>query len=179
MKTSDKSRRLFIGSSLALGAGALLYFNKTKPKKILMFKNQVQILLHSSYYLFPHSKLGPGAIDLSISSYLAQVLKDERILEEDRGYFLKGATWLEESAYEEYNKSFLNLNNSEKEELLQTVSKYKWGKNFIYTSLSYIFEALLSSPVYGSNKDGLGWKWLEHSAGFPQPKSRDEIYYEV
>lgn len=173
------SRRLFIGSSLALGMGALFYFNKSQSSKIIVFENQIQVLLHSSYHLFPHSKLGPGAIDISISSYLAQVLKDERILEEDRAYFLKGAKWLEESAYEEYDNSFLNLNTLEKENLLQKISKQKWGENFIYTSLSYIFEALLSSPVYGSNKNELGWKWLEHSAGFPQPKFTDEIHYEV
>ncbi len=173
------SRRLFIGSSLALGIGTLFYYNQNQSTKIVMYENHTQVLLHCSYHLFPHSNLGPGAVDLSISSYLAQVLKDERILEEDRAYFLKGAKWLEESAYEEYTKSFLNLNTEQKEELLQKISTKRWGENFIYTNLSYIFEALLSSPVYGSNKGELGWKWLDHQAGFPQPKSIDEISYDV
>ncbi len=173
------SRRVFVGSSLALGVGVFFWLNSKNDKKIKIHANNIQVLLQCAYHLFPQSRLGPGALDLNISSYLSQVLSDERILQEDRHYFLQGATWLEESAFEEFNQSFLNLNITEKEKLLQTIARKRWGENFIYTTLSYIFEALLSSPVYGSNQNEIGWKWLEHEAGFPQPSSKDEITYEV
>lgn len=173
------SRRVFVGSSLALGVGAVFWFSNGNKDKIKVYANNVQVLLQCAYHLFPYSKLGPGAIDLNISSYLSQVLADERIMQEDRHYFLQGATWLEESAHEEFNQSFLNLNSRDKENLLQMISRKRWGENFIYTTLSYIFEALLSSPIYGSNQNEIGWKWLEHQAGFPQPSNKEEITYEI
>lgn len=179
LKHNRLSRRVFVGSSLALGVGTFFWLYSRNNKKIKVYANNEQVLLHCAYHLFPQSKLGPGAIDLNISSYLSQVLVDERIMQEDRHYFLQGATWLEESAYEEFNQSFLNLSSRDKESLLQIISRKRWGENFIYTTLSYIFEALLSSPIYGSNQNEIGWKWLEHQAGFPQPSSKEEIIYDV
>ncbi len=170
---------MFLGASLALGAGAFLFLNSDRGSKVKFYANNVQVLLHTAYHLFPHSKLGPGALDLHISHYLGEVLKDKRILQADREYYLKGAFWLEESSFEIYDKSFLNLSLGEKEDLFQKVSRYSWGENYIYTSLNYILEALLCAPVYGSNPDAMGWKWLEHNPGFPQPKSIKEISYEV
>jgi Gluconate 2-dehydrogenase subunit 3 len=173
------SRRVFMGTSLAAGLGFLLYVGYDKKTGVKLYSNKVQVLLHSAYHLFPHSALGPGAKDLNISGYLGFVLKDERIMKEDREYFLQGAAWLEESAFETFDKSFLNLTTGQKEELMQRVATQRWGANFIYTSLGYIFEALLSAPVYGSNRNETGWKWLEHNPGFPQPASKEEINYAV
>lgn len=177
---TDLTRRLFIGGSLAIGAGAFVLFNKEKKElNLSLFAKDTQVLLHTAYHLLPSSKLAPSALDLHISSYLAFVLKDKRILKEDRDYLLKGAYWLEESAFEEYNKSFLNLTRDEKEELLQDISEHRWGKNLIYKSLSYIFEAMVSAPIYGSNIDKIGWKFLNHNPGFPQPTSKKEITYDL
>lgn len=174
-----QARRVFMGVSLTAGIGLLMFINAKKRSGTQLYTNNVQVLLRSAYHLFPHSALGPGARDLRISAYLSFVLKDERILKEEREYFLQGAAWLEESAYEQYDKSFLNLDTVQKEELMQSVSRHRWGENFIYTSLGYIFEALLSAPVYGSNVNEIGWKWLEHNPGFPQPANQKEIDYAV
>lgn len=171
------SRRTLLGGCLAAGIGALLWQGSRDEDKVRLYANEVQVLLHTAYHLFPHSKLGPGAVDLHISGYLSYVLADERIMEKKRQRFLKGAGWLEESAYEGYGKSFLNLAKNEKESLLQKVSQEGWGKHFITTVLNYLFEALLSAPLYGSNLDEIGWKWLEHTPGFPQPTTIKEISY--
>jgi hypothetical protein len=173
------ARRLFIGASLTAGLGLLLYIDNDKKTGLKLYSNKVQVLLHSAYHLFPNSNLGPGAKELNIAAYLSFVLKDERIIQEDRERFLQGAVWLEESAFEMYNKSFLNLTSTQKEELMQSIATQRWGENFIYTNLGYIFEALLSAPVYGSNTNEIGWKWLEHNPGFPQPMTQDEINYAV
>lgn len=178
MNQTKLSRRVFLGSSLVFGAGAIFWL-QNKDKKARLYANETQVLLHAAYHLFPRSGLGPGAKDFHVSSYMAFVLEDERIMKEDRDYFLKGAFWLEESSFDEYNTSFLNLSYEEKEELLQATTQDRWGQRFVYTCLGYIFEALLSSPVYGSNIDGMGWTWLEHNPGFPQPLSLKETAYEV
>jgi len=178
LKQNTLARRAFLGTSFLLGAATLYWFNQ-KDKKVRLYANETQVLLHSAYHLFAHSELGLGAKDIHIASYLAFVLKDKRIMKSDRDYFLKGAYWLEESAFETYDSSFLNLSYDQKERLFQNISKERWGRNYIHTTLGYIFEALLSAPIYGSNIDGIGWKWLEHNPGFPQPQFIEEITYEV
>ncbi len=172
------SRRMFMSAAIAMGAGAIYYLNRPFGN-INIYANNIQVLLHTCYHLFPNSKLGPSAIDLHISDYLLFVLKDKRIPKEDISYFLKGASWLEESSFEEYKKSFLELDTDKKESLLQLVSRKRWGENFIHSCLNYIFEAMLSAPVYGSNIAGKGWKWLEHDPGFPQPVKIKDIQYDV
>lgn len=179
MKRVNPGRRLFVGLGIAAGLGLFIYTGNEKNVKTRFYSNSMQVLLHSAYHLFPISKLGPGAKELHISSYLSFVLKDERIAKDEREYFLQGALWLEESAFEEYGKSFLNLSIFEKEKLFQAVCLKSWGENFIYTSLTYIFEALLSAPVYGSNTDEIGWKWLDHAPGFPQPEQSEDVSYAV
>lgn len=179
MEKASLTRRLFIGGSLAIGAGAFILSNRDKELDLSLFAKDTQVLLHTAYHLFPQSKISPSAADLHISAYLAYVLKDERIMKEDRDYILKGAYWLEESSFEEYDRSFLGLNRDEKEELLQDIAAYRWGENYIYTTLTYIFEAMISAPVYGSNTDKTGWKWLEHNPGFPLPKTAKEIAYDL
>jgi len=178
LKTVHLRRRVFLGSSLIFGIGAIGWF-KYQNKKTRLYSNETQVLLQLSYHLYPTSTIGPGAKEIHIASHLAFVLKDERILKEDRDYFLKGAYWLEESAFDEYNKSFLNLSAKEKEELLQDITQKRWGERLVYTCLGYIFEALLCAPVYGSNPNETGWKWLEHNAGFPQPATLSETVYDV
>lgn len=172
------SRRTILGGSVAVGISLLLWLNDkdTSPR---LYSKDVQVLLQTAYQLFPHSKLGPGAVDLHIAAYLSYVLQDERIMEEERHYLLKGAGWLEESAFESYGKSFLSLAIDEKESLLHKVSRDRWGENFIYRVLNYILEALLCTPVYGSNVKEIGWKWLEHNPGFPQPPTKKEISYDL
>lgn len=178
MKKESLTRRIFLGTSLVFATGAVYWFQNSK-KSLQVYANDTQVLLHAAYHLFPQSDLGPGAKELHIANYMAFVLQDNRIVKDDRDFFLKGAFWLEESSFEEYNKSFLNLSNLEKESLLQDVTRQRWGERFVYTSLSYIFEALFCAPVYGSNPKETGWKWLEHNPGFPQPNSLKEITYEV
>ncbi|PHR56156.1 MAG: hypothetical protein COA44_08670 [Arcobacter sp.] len=178
MKKESLSRRVFLGTSLIFGAGSIFWL-QNKDKKTALYTNETQVLLAASHYLFPQSSLGPSAKELHIASYLVFVLQDKRIMKEDRDSFLKGAYWLEESSFEKYNLSFLNLNESQKEELLQDVTQDRWAERFVYTCLTYIFEALLSAPIYGSNPKKIGWKWLEHNPGFPQPEKIKETIYEV
>lgn len=178
MNTVKLARRAFLGTSLLFGAGSILWL-QNQDKKMAIYANETQVLLAVSYHLFPISSLGPNAKELNIASYLAFVLKDKRIMKEDRDSFLKGAYWLEESSFEKFNASFLNLSHENKEELLHEVTQDRWAERFVYTCLTYIFEALLCAPVYGSNPNEIGWKWLEHNPGFPQPKFIQETVYEI
>lgn len=178
MKKTDFKRRAFLGASLVFGAGSIVWFKKLN-KKVHLFSSEVQVLLHAAYHLYPSSELGPGSREVHIASYFAFVLEDERILREDKEYFLKGAFWLEESAHNEYEKSFININAQQKEALFKKVTQERWGENFVYICLGYVLEALLCPPVYGSNPDKVGWIWLEHNPGFPLPSLISDTHYDI
>ena len=106
---------------------------------------------------------------LNVIGYFKGVLNDKRIDIEDREYIINGATWLDESANERFNKGFLTLNVSEKEKLLNEIKMLRWGGSWLYKMISYYFEAALSDPIYGGNVDGVGWRWLAFEPGFPRP----------
>jgi len=61
----------------------------------------------------------------------------------------------------------------QREQLLQRIAQANAGENWLSLLLMFIFGALLGSPVYGGNPDGIGWRWLEHNPGFPQPTSNN------
>ena len=78
---------------------------------------------------------------------------------------------MNELAKTEFKKPFPQLEANQREQLLQRIARSEAGENWLSLLLVYIFEALLSSSIYGGNPDGIGWRWLEHNPGFPQPTS--------
>ena len=106
---------------------------------------------------------------LNVLGYFKAVLTDKRIAIQSRDYLVKGAKWLDETAFEDYDRAFINLSSSEKEVLLQKISMLHWGDNWLYKMMSYYFEAVFSDPIYGGNLEKVGWKWLDFHPGFPRP----------
>lgn len=168
------NRRHFLATAFIASAGVVYYM---KGKKITLFDDKVQVILATAYHLYPVSPLGFGVKELDFASYLAWVISDERIVKEDRTYLLRGGTWIEQEAVEKFGKSFLLLSKKDKESILQDITDYTWGYNYISYLFNYIFEALFSAPIYGSNKESIGWKWSGHNAGFPQPQKIEDITY--
>ena len=120
-------------------------------------------------HLFPTDKNSPGAIDLNAASYFTWVLTDPEKDEEDKVQMRDGIGWTNETADETYSKKFVDLYTDEKEKVLRLMANESWGESWLSVVLTNIFEALLSDPIYGSNTNESGWKWLEHTAGNPRP----------
>ena len=95
---------------------------------------------------------------------------------EERDFMLNGVDWLNGVAQQLSGKAFKRLDATQAEQVLQRIASSEAGENWLATLLLYIFEALLSSPVYGGNPDGTGWRWLEHQPGFPQAPE-DKTYF--
>ncbi len=120
-------------------------------------------------HLFPSEQSAPGAREIKALDYLRFVILDKGLDIEDRQFILRGVDWLEDLAQEDLAKSFLQLNDEEKERILTKIAASTAGGNWLSTIQLYICEALLSDPVYGGNPEGIGWKWLGHNPGFPRP----------
>lgn len=119
--------------------------------------------------LFPAEDDSPGATDLNATAYLKRMMQLPRFDPDERSFLLRGPSWLNELANEQFNKLYHELGQRQQQDLLHEIAASEAGENWLSLLLLYIFEALLSSPAYGGNPNGVGWRWLEHNPGFPLP----------
>jgi len=120
-------------------------------------------------HLFPVEGNSPGAHEINALAYLQFVVSDTTLDTDSREFITQGATWLQGMAGQMHKKSFIDLNQKQREKVLKRIAGSKAGENWLSTLLLYITEALLSDPVYGGNTDQIGWKWLQHVPGYPRP----------
>lgn len=157
------TRRIFIASTVLAGTAlALLPQGAKTDIKIDLFKTLEAV----QQVLFPEGLDAPSAKEYGATAYLASVSMHSSFLDSDKKFLRRGAQKL----MNEY-PNFLTLSSKEQDEALREfVDEHDIGENWVSFVLYFSIEALLSSPVYGGNKNESGWKWLEHNAGVPQPK---------
>lgn len=129
-------------------------------------------------HLLPESNSGPGAKSVQALQYLHNVVTQQPIDEQEKEFIRKGVSWLNGYSQSEHKQDFIGLNSEIKESTLRAISRSQAGHNWINTLINYLYEAMLSPPVYGGNPNGIGWQWLEHQAGFPLP-NKGTRYYEL
>ena len=132
-------------------------------------RRQWQTISHVQAHLFPAGKNIPSAKDVNAKAFLYAALSDPDRADADRAFIKQGLLDLQALCWKNYQKTFIQLDPLEKEQSLRQLEKTKQGRRWLTHLLGYIFEALLTDPVYGGNPDEIGWKWLEHQAGFPRP----------
>ena len=158
------TRRVFIISSLATGTALFLLPQGHKTNiKIEPFK----IIEKVQAILFPKSGNAPSAGEFGATNYLLTVSSHSSFLKDDLLFLQRGAKELIKQ-----EPKFLTMSFQEQSEVIDDFSKTKIGRNWLSILLYYTIEALLSDPIYGGNKNELGWKWLNHHTGKPQPKTK-------
>jgi gluconate 2-dehydrogenase gamma chain len=129
-------------------------------------------------HLLPESKSGPSAKELHVAIYLYNLVYQQPTDKNEIEFIYKGVGWLNGFTKNQLQKNFIELTTTEKETMLRGISGSTAGENWLNNLLGYIFEAMLSPPIYGGNPEGKGWEWLEHQAGFPLPKA-GQRYFEL
>ena len=148
---------LFGGAKLASGSARL---DETKRWQIL---DTVQ------RQLLPSEPDSPGATEIRALDYLRFVVTDTKVDVQERQFILEGVGWLEDLSQAQRGDSFPALEPDVRERLLRRVAASPAGENWLSTLILYLMEALLCDPAYGGNPDGIGWRWLRHTPGFPRP----------
>jgi len=123
--------------------------------------------------LFPSEPEAPGAREINALPYLRWVVGDANLDAEERAFILRGSEWLEALTRETHDRGFSDLTADGQQAMLERIARSEAGENWLATLLLYLFEALLSDPIYGGNPDGIGWRWLGHRPGFPRPDERN------
>ncbi len=122
-------------------------------------------------HLWPRREGTPALADFNATAYLAAALLDPQIEAGERQYISDGVAPLEAFTRTQFERSFFELEETDREAVLRKVETSPVGQYWLSLIMYYLFEALLTDPVYGGNTDGAGWRWLEHEPGFPRPPS--------
>jgi len=147
------------------------------PETDFLSEKQEKILRAVQFHLFPSTETSPGAKEINAYEYLQIVLIDPALDPRDQKFIINGISWLEEECNKIFSASFTDLEFSQKEQVLREIEKEDWGESWLSNLLRYIFEALLTDPIYGGNPAGIGWAWLTHIPGEPRPTEKNR--YEV
>ena len=174
INTSLNRRNFLKGMSAVTTLAMLPLVVSCKPKVIhdlngQLTDDEMATLIAVQNHLFPSTEKAPGASEINAANYFTWVLTDVEKDPEERTIMKDGIKWLNEFAIENYSVRFERLDSDEKEKTLRLMAEESWGESWISVTITQIFEALLSDPIYGSNNNQVGWKWLEHKTGLPQP----------
>ncbi len=123
--------------------------------------------------LLPSEPQAPGAREINALPYLQWVVGDAHLDADERAFILRGSEWLEALTRDTHDRSFLDLTPGQQQAMLERIARSEAGEHWLATLLLYLFEALLSDPIYGGNPDAVGWRWLRHRPGFPRPDERN------
>ena len=178
MKTTD--RRFFLKSLIVGGIALQIPFvfscNTNSLESITIkidekvFEINLSILRIILDNLFPKSAVSPGALQLNSDIYYIWFLKDSRLKSSKRTFFIENLKRFELFCKEKSGNDFVKLDKNEQSELIKTISRTHWGENYLSRTLSLIMESMFANPVYGSNPDKIGWKWLNYRGGIPEPQ---------
>ena len=173
-------RRAFLarltGGSLALVFPWSLGAQGEQPAAELDETERWETLGAVQGHLFPSEPEVPGAREINALGYLRFAMSEPGVDAEERAFIAQGVHWLADLAQRREGGPFPGLDAAARERVLREVATTEAGENWLSTLLTYLFEALLSDPVYGGNPDGVGWKWLSHTPGFPRP-TPDKRYW--
>ncbi len=182
---SRLGRRTFLlrsGAALATAAALAglpyaLRKDLTRETSFVLFSiQQRQAVRAVQEHLFPSEPDSPSATDVNATAYLETAITAPGIDPDTRNTIVNGVGRLQDASRERFDVLFNHLNFEQREQLLRYLAdKTRWGRAWLSLLLYYIFEALLSDPIYGGNPDEIGWRWLEHQPGFPRPPA-DQIY---
>ena len=182
---SRLGRRTFLlrsGAALATAAALAglpyaLRKDLTRETSFVLFSiQQRQAVRALQEHLFPSEADSPGAADINATAYLETAITAPGIDPDTRNTIVNGVGRLQDASRERFDVPFNSLGYQQREQLLRYLAdKTRWGRAWLSLLLYYIFEALLSDPVYGGNPGEIGWRWLEHQPGLPRPPA-DKIY---
>ena len=146
----------FLSSAVFVMSGCELFSITTPQDTIKVLQND----------LFSKAK----ELGISTTSYMSIILHHSRVSDEDKRFIKNGVKWLNEEAVKMYKTNYVKLLSTQREKVLKSIVQTQWGESFMYNMNSYLFEAMLGDPIYGSNNKEAGWNWLEFKGGEPRPK---------
>lgn len=146
--------------------------NNTAPNldsKGLLTSEEMNLLFALQNVLVPNGGNGPSAADVNAHQYFIWMLSDPLYPQDDKDYFIGRLNEFNDLFKEQQQQSFHQSSETIQQEFITAQLATSWVESFVSRMITVIFEAMLLDPIYGGNTNEIGWEWLEHLPGFPQP----------
>lgn len=173
-----RSFMLLLASAAAAYPFSLLAEKRITPTTETELQEPWRTLDVVMEHLFPAEENSPGSRDIQVIPYLQNMLQAPDVDEDERNFIFNGVGWLNDLSLKNHSTKFLALNENQREIVLRSIEQSRAGERWLSVLLTWLFEAMLSDPVYGGNPEGIGWKWLEHQPGYPTPPP-DKMYFKL
>lgn len=178
MHTTD--RRFFLKTIIAGGIALQIPFvfscNTDSLESVSIeidnktYEIDLQILRIILDILFPETSFAPSATQLKSDIYYIWVLKDKRLEVRNRKFLADKFLKFQQFCKEKYGKKFSSLDYDTQTEVINLVKSTNWGESYLSRVMTIILESMFANPVYGSNPEKIGWKWIKYKGGFPEPQ---------
>lgn len=130
--------------------------------------------------LFPADEHGPGATAIGVLSYLDQALGGA-YSDEVETYRL-GLAALDRTARQQHDAPFADCSYEQQDVLLLgleqgTLPNFRVPpqQDFFETLRAHLQEGLFADPIYGGNRDKLGWKFLGHPGAWLENSAEENL----
>ena len=145
---------------------ALLTFNSTKSFAKVFTKESLLILDEIYEILFPKTSNMPSSKEFEVLNYLVKNISYKSFDNSDKTFILQGLNDFSTSF-----PNFLSLDKEGKKVLIhEIVNTNDYAQSWLSKLVYYAIEAMFGDPMYGGNKNQIGWKSVKHKIGYPRPK---------
>lgn len=182
LKHWQVNRRAFLRSTMIAGAASQIALFTSCSAQLeeaneFLTAEQSTILKSVLLIILPDDGNGPSADDLNSFGYIMWVLSDGYRQQKENEFIIEGLDWANDTAQEIYGENYFDLSEKEQQKLVKLFTEMDYGENWMNVMVSLSIESLISDPIYGGNKDELGWKWLNHVPG--NPRASEKTRYDV
>jgi len=165
------SRRAVITSATIVPVAALTATAQEAGKPASVFSPaQMKTLEAFIDRLIPSDETGPGAVEAGAQNYIDRQLAG--YLAAEKTAFLAGLDDLDAYARRTQAKAFAELNPAQRDEILTAMDAgrgegFQTARNFFNRARRLTLEGTFGDPVYGGNKNGIGWDIIRYPG--PRP----------
>ena len=157
-------RRQFLiaGSLLGLSPYVEAKGIRKFDKRLSALKNTIASV---QAHMFPRGSKLPSAEEMHVVEFVFETITHASYDKDIRLFVIEGA---EELIKREKN-SFISMSHEEKEQALRAYEKTNYGSSWLSRIMTLTMEGLFSDPIYGANKNEIGWKSIQAYGGQPRP----------
>lgn len=135
---------------------------KSEKLNVLTY-DEARILAAIAERIFPNTDT-PGAVEIGAVNYIEIALAGDYAALAPR--YRQGLHAVNRYARSEFNKTFLQLSEAEKDAVLRAFEAgapawFKPAAEFFETVRYHVLEGVFCEPQYGGNKDMTGWRLVD------------------
>ena len=171
------SRRAAIAGATIIPVAALTATAQEagQPASSVFSPAQMKTLQAFIDRLIPSDETGPGAVEAGAQNYIDRHLAG--YLAAEKAAFLAGLDDLDAYARRTRGAAFAELNPAQRDEILTAMDAgraegFQTARNFFNRARRLTLEGTFGDPVYGGNKNGIGWDIIRYPG--PRPSVAPE-----